>query len=156
MRNFIRMVLLLFVTVGLSMAQIAVAEEKPKPVTPASLNGGKVVDVKAAKKLWDTKNAHFFDMRSAVNFGKGHIPGAIALPYKENSAFTADFDSSVDKMDITMLPSDKTTAIIFYSDGPTGWKSYKAAVLAIKAGYKKVNWFREGFAGWKGDSHPVE
>jgi rhodanese-related sulfurtransferase len=139
-----------------SMAKTVAAEEKPKPMTPVSLDGGKVVDVKAAKKLWDTGTARFFDMRSAINFGKGHIPRAVALPYKENSEFRADFDSSVDKLEMSKLPSDKATPIVFYSDGPTGWKSYKAAVLAIKAGYKKVNWFREGFAGWKAAALPVE
>jgi rhodanese-related sulfurtransferase len=88
-------------------------------------------------------------MRSAINFGKGHLPGATALPYKENSDYKAKFDSSKDVFDLGKLPADKNTAIVFYSDGPTGWKSYKAAVLAKKAGYKKVMWLREGTKGWE-------
>jgi rhodanese-related sulfurtransferase len=134
----------------------ALAEEKPKPQTPATLAGGKVIAPAEAKTLLDGKQTLFFDMRSAVNFGKGHIPGAKALPYKENSEFVANFDESVDQFDLTQLPADKNAGMVFYSDGPTGWKSYKAAVKAIKAGYKKVMWFREGFASWQAAQYPVE
>ena len=134
----------------------ALAEEKPKPQTPATLAGGKVIAPAEAKTLLDGKQALFFDMRSAVNFGKGHIPGAKALPYKENSEFVADFDAKVDQFDLAQLPADKNAAMVFYSDGPTGWKSYKAAALSIKAGYKKVMWFREGFSSWQAAQYPVE
>jgi rhodanese-related sulfurtransferase len=63
----------------------------------------------------DSKAAFFVDTRSVVNFGKGHVPGASAIPYKSAS------------------------------DGPAGWKSYKASVWAIKAGYKNVNYMRGGW-----------
>ena len=132
------------------------AAEGEKPQTPATLKGGKVIDAAAAKRLADGRSALFFDMRSAVNFGKGHIPGATPLPYKEGSEFSADFDASRDKFDLAKLPADKKKAVVFYSDGPTGWKSYKAAVLAIKAGYRNVNWFRDGFVSWQGAKYPVE
>lgn len=132
------------------------AAEKEKPQTPVVLKGGKLIDVAGAKALADGKSALFFDMRSAVNFGKGHIPGATPLPYKEKSDFSADFDASMDTFDLAKLPADKKTKMVFYSDGPTGWKSYKAAVLTIKAGYKNVMWFREGFASWQAVKYPVE
>jgi rhodanese-related sulfurtransferase len=45
---------------------------------------------------------------------------------------------------------------VFYSDGLTGWKSYKAAVLAVKAGYKNVMYMRGGFAEWEAKGAPVE
>lgn len=127
-----------------------------KPQTPASLAGGRVIAAVEAKALLEAKQAKFFDMRSAVNFGKGHIPGAKALPYKENSEFAADFNAAVDQFDLAQLPADKNAAMVFYSDGPTGWKSYKAAALAIKAGYKNVMWFREGFSSWQAAQYPVE
>ena len=46
--------------------------------------------------------------------------------------------------------------IVFYSDGPKGWKSYKASVLAAKAGHKNVKWMRAGIAGWKKSGLPFE
>ncbi len=124
--------------------------------TPTSLAGGKVISVEDARKLLDSKTAFFVDTRSVVNFGKGHVPGAKALPYKGNSDDTASFDASKDQFDLTKLPPAKDHAIVFYSDGPTGWKSYKAAVTAVKAGYKNVGYMRAGWAEWSAKGFPKE
>ena len=120
----------------------------PKPPTPGMLKGGQVIDTKIAKQLVDAKGVLFFDMRSPVNFGKGHLPGAKSLPYRENSDFKADFDPAKDQFDLKALPADKGAKLVFYSDGPTGWKSYKASVLAIKAGYTNVHYYRAGTDDW--------
>lgn len=126
-------------------AQQAVA---PKPQTPTALKGGQIVDAKAVKQLADAKGAALFDLRSPVNYGKGHIAGAKSLPYREVSEFKEDFDATKDQFDLKALPSNKAANIVFYSDGPSGWKSYKAAVLAIQAGYTNVQYFRGGTAEW--------
>lgn len=146
-------VLVLFVAFVLPVFA-ALAEDKPE--TPTTLAGAKVVSVDDAKKLVDGKGAVFFDTRAAINFGKGHIPGAITISYKEKSAFKADFDASQDQFDTAKLPADKNAKIVFYSDGPTGWKSYKAAALAIKDGRKNVMWMRSGFDEWRTKELPVE
>lgn len=116
------------------------------PATPTTLAGVEVITAQQAQSL--IGKADFFDMRSAVNYGKGHIRGAHALPYDQKSELAENFDASKDRFDLGRLPSDKTAAIVFYSDGPTGWKSYKAARLAAQAGYRNVKWMREGTAGW--------
>ena len=147
-------------TAGLSaLAMLAasltcVAQDKI-PSTPATLAGGKVVTADEAKKLLDGKSAVFFDTRSAMNFGKGHVPGATAIPYVEKSEFAENFDASKDRFDLTKLPADKNAALVFYSHGPTGWKSYKAAVLAVRAGYKSVNYLRGGLEEWEAKKYPV-
>ena len=120
----------------------------PKPQTPTTLKDGKVIDTAAAKQLSGTAGVLFFDFRSPVNFGKGHLPGAKSLPYRENSEFSADFDAGKDQFDLKVLPADKAARLVFYSDGPTGWKSYKASVLAIKAGYTNVHYYRSGTDDW--------
>ena len=125
------------------------------PVTPATLAGGKVVNADEAKKLLDGKKAVFIDTRSAMNFGKGHVPGAKAIPYGEKSEFAENFDASKDRFDLAQLPADKNTVLVFYSHGPTGWKSYKAAVLAVRAGYKSVHYFRDGLAEWEAKKYPL-
>jgi len=122
--------------------------------TPKTLKGGKVISVDEAAKLSEKKAAAFFDTRSVVNFGKGHVPGAVAAAYKEKSEKVADFDASQDSFDLAKLPGDKAAKIVIYSDGPTGWKSYKASVLAIKDGYKNVMYMREGFSGWTAKGLP--
>ncbi len=124
--------------------------------TPTTLAGGKVISVPEARKLADGKAAAFFDTRNVINFGKGHVPGARALPYKGSSEDKPDFDASKDPFDASKLPPAKDQVLVFYSDGPTGWKSYKAAVQAVKAGYKNVHYLREGFAAWQAAGLPVE
>lgn len=139
-----------------TMFVFSAAADENKPETPKSLIGVKVVSVEEVKVLLNDKTIKFFDMRSAINYGKGHLPGAVALPYKENSKFSAVFDASKDSLDMSKFPSDKKTQILFYSDGPTGWKSYKAAVIAHKAGYKKIMWFREGTAAWEAKGNKLQ
>ncbi len=124
--------------------------------TPTSLPGGKVISVEDGKKLADKKAAFFVDTRNVVNFGKGHVPGANAIPYKGSSDDVENFDASKDKFELEKLPAAKDQALVFYSDGPTGWKSYKAAVWAVKAGYKNVNYMRAGWAEWQTKGFPAE
>jgi rhodanese-related sulfurtransferase len=127
-----------------------------KAETPTTLSGGRVIGVDEAKKLLDGKTAQFVDTRSVVNFGKGHVPGAVTAAYKEKSEPVANFDAAADSFELEKLPKDKAAAVVFYSDGPTGWKSYKAAVLSVKAGHKNVMYMRGGMADWTAKSLPVE
>lgn len=127
-----------------------------KPETPTSISGAKVVSVDEAKGLAASKAAVFIDTRNPMNFGKGHVPGAVTAAYKEKSEPVENFDASQDSFTMEKLPADKSAKIVFYSDGPTGWKSYKAAVLAVKAGYKNVMYMRGGFAEWEAKGAPVE
>ena len=124
------------------------------PETPTSLAGAKVVNAAEAKALLG--KAHFFDMRKAVSFGKGHLPGAKPLPFKQKSEKTPNFDASLDSFDASQLPADKNAKIVFYSDGPTGWKSYKAAAMSVKRGYRNVHWLRGGSKEWEGAGYQLE
>lgn len=124
--------------------------------TPTTLAGGKVITAEDGRKLLDKKAGFFVDTRNVVNFGKGHVPGAHAIPYKGDSADVEAFDASKDKFDLSHLPPAKDQALVFYSDGPTGWKSYKASVWAIKAGYKNVNYMRAGWSDWQAKGFPSE
>lgn len=123
--------------------------------TPAGLDGVTVVDVAKAKALNDG-GAKMIDTRVAAEYAEGHIAGAISVPYKEKSPKTADADLSQDGFDLGKLPTDKNAALVMYCNGPECWKSYKGAKAAIKAGWKKVNWFRGGFPEWKAKGLPTE
>jgi len=123
--------------------------------TPASLKGAEVVDAAKAKSLMDG-GAKMIDTRVANEYAEAHIKGAINVPYKEKSPKAADFDASLDSFDLSKLPADKNAAIITQCNGAECWKSYKGAVAAIKAGHKKVYWFRSGFPDWKAKGFPVE
>lgn len=124
--------------------------------TPTSIGGAKVISVDEGRTLSAGKAATFVDTRNPMNFGKGHVPGAVSASYKEKSEKAADFDASKDEFELAKLPADKAAKVVFYSDGPSGWKSYKAAVLAVKAGYKNVFYMRTGFAEWETKGLPIE
>jgi len=123
--------------------------------TPASLKGVEIVTAAKAKSLMDG-GAKMIDTRVANEYAEGHIKGAINVPYKEKSAKAADFDASMDSFDASKLPADKNAAIITQCNGAECWKSYKGATAAMKAGHKKVYWFRGGFPEWKASGLPVE
>jgi len=144
-------VALLSVLIVLLFSINAMAE---KPLTPKSLKGAKVVSTEWVKSNFGKVN--IYDVRKKAEYVEARIKGAISIPYKERSEKSADFDSSVDKLDISKFPSDKNAVIVVHCNGPRCWKSYKASVLLVRAGYKNVKWYREGIPEWKAKGNPVE
>jgi len=125
------------------------------PLVPQELSGATVLSVEECKKLLEAK-VKVFDVRNELEYEDGHLPGAVSLPYKEKSAKSVNFDMAVDHFNLTRLPADKDIPIVFYCNGESCWKSYKASVTAIQAGYKKVFWFKGGFPEWVSKGFPVE
>lgn len=122
---------------------------------PTALDGATIVTADQAKDLI-AKGAAVIDVRSANEFAEAHIKGARNVAYKEKSEKKVGFDASQDSFDLAKLPGDKNAAMIFYCNGVECWKSYKASVTAVKAGYKKVHWLRGGMPEWKGKGLPIE
>ncbi len=123
--------------------------------TPSTVKGVEIIDSAKAKSLMDS-GVKMYDVRVANEFADTHIKGTISVPYKNNSANTPDFDGSLDVWDVSKLPADKSQPIIIQGNSPIGWRHYKASVLAVKAGYKKVYWLRNGIAEWKAKGLPTE
>jgi len=117
--------------------------------------GVKLVDAKAVQDL-QAKGATIVDTRKAAEYGEGSIKGAISVPYDpEKSAKDANFDASQDKFDMSKL-ADKNANIVVFCNSGSCWKSYKAAVVLAKNGYKNVNWYRNGYPDWKARKLPIE
>lgn len=116
--------------------------------TPRALAGANVVDAKAVAKLLES-GALYVDTRTDAEFKAGHVPGSKLVPYVEKSPKDADFDAALDQFDLAKLGPDKNAELIFACNGAECWKSFKASTAAIKAGYKRVNWFRGGFPEWR-------
>ncbi len=116
--------------------------------TPRALPGATVVDARRVAQLMQ-EGAAYVDTRTDAEFKAGHVPGAVLVPYHEKSAKDADFDASLDKFEVAKLGPDRGATLIFACNGPECWKSFKAAHAAIKAGYRKVHWFRGGFPEWR-------
>lgn len=141
----------LVLAVGINAAE----ELTPEP-DQAKKMGMKLISLEEAKKMYDQKIL-FVDTRTKMKFAEGHIKGAIFSDYnhaKENKK--VDGDTSLDKFDITDLPKDKSTKIVFYCQGAGCWKSYSYARAAEKTGYKNSYWFRDGLPAWQKAGYPVE
>ncbi len=67
----------------------------------------------------------------------GHIPGAISIP-----------DRKFDKM-TELLPTDRSTLLIFYCGGEKCQLSHNSAYKAQELGYTNVKVFSAGYPAWK-------
>jgi len=123
--------------------------------TPTSLAGVKLVNAGEVKKMLDSGVA-VVDTRVAAEYAEKTIKGAKSVPYKEKSAKDAGFDASQDQFDLSKLPGDKAAPVVFFCNAGECWKSYKASVVAQKAGYSKVSWFRGGLPEWVAAGLPTQ
>lgn len=151
MKTFKHLLLALAGSIFFAVAGGAAAQETPT-AAPA---GVKLVEAKDVQAL-QAKGAVVVDTRRASEYAEGTIKGAISVPYDpEKSAKDAAFDPAQDKFDLGKL-ADKNAVIVVFCNAGSCWKSYKAAVVLAKAGYKNVNWYRNGFPDWKARKLPSE
>lgn len=144
------MKLTLALALGAAVAAPAWAAE-----TPSSLPGVKTVSADEVKKLLDG-GVPVIDTRVATEYAEKTIKGAKSVPYKEKSAKAPDFDASADQFDLGKLPADKAAPLVFFCNAGECWKSYKASVVAAKAGYSKISWFRGGMPEWSAKGLPTQ
>lgn len=135
---------------GLGMATGAWAQQ-----TPTKLDGVKVVTAAEAKQLQD-KGAMLVDTRVASENAEKTIKGAVSITYREKSAKDVKFDRTQDKFDLSKLPQDKNAPVVFFCNAGECWKSYKASVVAVDAGYKNVHWLRGGIPEWTAAGLPTQ
>jgi rhodanese-related sulfurtransferase len=145
----LKRIIALFLMSFLAAASVMAAE------TPSTVPGVEIVDVAKAKDLI-AKGIKYYDVRVPSDFAEGTIKGAVSLPYTNGSANAPDFDASKDIWVVAKLPADKATPILIFGNGPSGWRHYKASVLAAKAGHKTVYWLRAGVDGWKAAGNKLE
>lgn len=106
-----------------------------KPAARAAVDGIPVLawaDVAAAV----TGGAVLVDARSPEAYAKGHIAGAINVPYKDGDAYAT-------------LPQDKARRLIFYCGGPACSASTQCATTAREKGYSSVAEYRGGYPEWE-------
>ncbi len=72
-----------------------------------------------------------------VKYIKGHIPGAVSIPFSK-------FDERTD-----LLPKDKSTLLIYYCGGVKCKLSHKSAKKAKALGFTNIKVFAKGYPEWK-------
>jgi rhodanese-related sulfurtransferase len=147
-RNYMKWALAVALSLGTALPVMA-------SETPATLAGVKNVGADEVKKMLDG-GVPVIDTRVATEYAEKTIKGAKSVPYKEKSAKDVGFDASLDQFDLTKLPTDKGAPLVFFCNAGECWKSYKASVVAAKAGYSKVHWFRGGMPEWSSKGLPTQ
>lgn len=131
----------------LAFANLAyAAESKTTSTTVQAKDELKLIKAGDLQKMHtDGKSAiYVFDANDNQTREKeGVIPGSTALKG------TRDYNLSV-------LPKDKTAAVVFYCGGPMCMASHEAAKRAINAGYTKVAVMSDGITGWKKAGYETE
>ncbi len=82
------------------------------------------------------------DARTPDSYARGHVPGAVNLPYSKIDASTTSF--------IT-----KDRVVVTYCDGVFCNASTKAAARLTALGFR-VKEMLDGMDGWKREGYPVE
>ncbi len=82
------------------------------------------------------------DARTPEAYAKGHVPGAINLPWRK-----------IDSSTTSQLPRDKV--LVTYCDGVFCNASTKAAARLASLGFR-VKEMLDGMSGWKTEAYPVE
>jgi ABC-type phosphate/phosphonate transport system substrate-binding protein/rhodanese-related sulfurtransferase len=123
--------------------------------TPTVITGAQRVSADEVTELMK-RGATLFDTRSEDEYREAHIQGAKPLPYHEKSRKEIDFDAKADSFELEQASPDKAKPLIFACNGAECWKSYKASVVAARAGYKNIYWFRGGFPEWKQKNLPID
>jgi rhodanese-related sulfurtransferase len=82
------------------------------------------------------------DARTQEAYARGHVPGAISLPYRK-----------IDSSTTSGIPRDKI--LVTYCDGVQCNASTKAALRLAALGFH-VKEMLDGIKGWKLEGYPVE
>ena len=105
-----------------------------------------VISLDEANKLYQSHGAVFMDARPLEDFNKGHIQGAISLPWHEAEQRV---------MGVTADMADDTV-IIAYCDGDTCNLSKDLAMFLENLGFTKVRILVNGWTVWHDAGLPVD
>ena len=113
-------------------------------VSPETVPNATTVSAAEAKKLFD-EGVPFVDVRKDSDWEAGRIPEAYHIELKK--VFSESELAKVVKND---------EPVVFYCNGPKCMRSSKASAMAVKWGFTKVHYFRDGYPSWKAAEYPVE
>lgn len=123
------------VLIGLFLAVVPVrAEELPLIHVPQLKT--MLADKAVAVQVFDAN-------RDSTRAELGIIPGATLLPS------ASDYEPS-------LLPTEKSTKLVFYCHSPKCMASHEAAKRAMKLGYQNVAVLTDGIVGWRDAGEKVE
>ncbi len=120
-------------------------------ITSIEIEGATKIDLATAKAFYD-RGVLFIDAGSKANWKKGHVPGAVSLPWVAPDPIKVRLrETTLDKI------TDRTAEIVFYwcSPGNVCTPSW-AVAKTVNWGYRKVYFFNGGAPAWKAAGFPIE
>lgn len=106
---------------------------------PAPGEDDLVISLENAEALYFDRRAVFLDARSKEQYRKGHIEGAINLPWE-------DFDRNVARV-MADIPQD--AIIVVYCDGEGCSLSRELATALLAQGYDRMHVLVDGWKLWQ-------
>jgi rhodanese-related sulfurtransferase len=128
---------------GIQQKQLVELRQKAEQLYP----GISFIDLVSAKKLYDDKIATFLDARTAPEYQREHIYGAISLPIRALVLGDIELDK--------VLPA-KEALLITYCDGGECDIGLELAKELSKHGYNNIFVLGEGYPGWENAGYPME
>jgi len=122
---------LLFIVLGINLLGILMSCNQGKPVVPIGENLG----VDEARKIHQSGDATFLDVRTPAEIAEGKIKGALEIDYK-----SSDFAEQLKRL-------DKDTKYIVYCR--SGGRSAKSVKILKEQGFKSVHNMLGGYTEWK-------
>lgn len=142
-KNLILIVALMISAAFAFNAPLAIAKDMTaKDLVAEAKKDITVIDVAAAKGIFDKGGATFLDCREPKEYKSGHIPGAMNIP------------RGLLEFKIAKKVSDKNTEIVIYCK--KGGRGCLAAFNLVRMGYKNVKNLDGGWKAWAKAGNPVE
>jgi rhodanese-related sulfurtransferase len=144
---FILAVFLGFSTNQIRDSRLTLFEDWSLKANPVSRSGERLdISLAKAKKVFLEKTAVFIDARPKDDFEKGHIKGALSLPWYEVDQTFVDVTKEI----------SVNTPIITYCDGETCELSHNLANFFLDMGFADVKILVNGWTRWQKADLPIE
>lgn len=123
-----------------------------EPATVSAYAAGATREEIRVDKAWmlehlDDDSVVMFDVRTADEFGDGHIPGAVNVNWEDNKAADGSFRSDADVRELHGDPEGRT--LVVYCR--TGSRASVSWALLQSAGYDDVRLYDGSWAEWGAD-----
>ncbi len=116
-----------------------------QPVVPEHIEGAVIVSAEELIKLvYSNSKLLIVDSRKKSEFLKGHIEGAVNI-----------VDTEISRNVLEKNLSSKSSAVLFYCNGPRCMRSSNSIYKALDWGYQNIFWFRGGWHEWSSKKLPV-
>ena len=132
---------------GITAAQAQSAPDIYKATLGQQNQATAEISTEELRRILDEKSATVFDARPFMEYGAGHIAGAVNVAAKPGVPMSA-YVSDVHEID-RLLSGRKDAPIVLYCNGPFCGKSKRLAEELLQAGFTDVRRYQLGAPVWR-------